>query len=286
MTKVLGAQPLSATLPFALLLTLANSFLDAYTYLVRGGVFATAQTGNVVFFAVQMSAGRLSAALAHVWPILAFVLGVALAAHLKSGRLDRHLAYPLRWAIALQAIVLAVIGFIPTSVAPSVVTIPIAFVAALQIGIFRAIGDLAYVPIATTGNLLRFVESSYGGVADGSAHSRRAAGVYAALIATFCVGALFGAIVSRHLEIRAIWLPAGLLAMTLLIAVAAGNLRKRRTAQGGGGSAGPGGGGGGGRKNGGNPGGGKTFGSGGGSPSGGGGASGGGGGASGRLGGP
>ena len=33
------------TLRFAVLLTVANSFLDAYTYLVRGRVFANLQTG-------------------------------------------------------------------------------------------------------------------------------------------------------------------------------------------------------------------------------------------------
>ncbi|HKV19046.1 MAG TPA: YoaK family protein [Mycobacterium sp.] len=228
MNKSRVAQPFSATLPFALLLTLANSFLDAYTYLIRGGVFATAQTGNVVFLAVQMSGGRPWAALAHLWPIVAFIAGVALAAHMKSGRLDRHFTYPLRWAIALQVLVLLVIGFVPTSVPPSILTIPIAFVSALQIGLFRAIGDLAYVPIATTGNLLRFVESSYGGVADGSATSRRAAFVYAALIGTFCVGALVGAVFSRHLEERAIWLPAGLLGVTLLIYIADDVFRRRK----------------------------------------------------------
>jgi uncharacterized membrane protein YoaK (UPF0700 family) len=37
-------------LRFAVLLTVANSFLDAHTYLARGGVFANVQTGNVIFF--------------------------------------------------------------------------------------------------------------------------------------------------------------------------------------------------------------------------------------------
>jgi Protein of unknown function (DUF1275) len=37
------------TLRFAVLLTVVNSFLDAHTYLVRGGVFANVQTGNVIF---------------------------------------------------------------------------------------------------------------------------------------------------------------------------------------------------------------------------------------------
>lgn len=222
------SEPLSATLPFALLLTLANSFLDSYTYLVRGGVFATAQTGNVVFFALNMSSQQYAAAFAHIWPILAFAAGVGLAAHLKSGRVDRHLTHPLRWAIAVQALVLAAIGFVPTSVAPNLATIPISFVAALQIGLFRAIGDLAYVPIASTGNMMRLVESGYSGIVDNSASSRRAAAVYASLIATFAAGALIGAFSSRLLDVRAIWLPASVLVLTLATLVI--DDRRRRTA--------------------------------------------------------
>jgi uncharacterized membrane protein YoaK (UPF0700 family) len=208
-------DPLATSLPFALLLTLANSFLDSYTYLVRGQVFATAQTGNVVFFALKLSDQQFAAALAHVWPILAFVAGVGIAAHLKSGRMYRHLRHPLRWAIGLQALVLGVIGLVPASVASSAVTIPISFVAALQIGLFRSIGDLAYVPIATTGNLMRLVESGYSGFIDNRAEPRRATGVYSSLIATFVVGALLGAVFTRLSGTHAIWMPATVLVITL-----------------------------------------------------------------------
>ena len=69
----------STTLRFALLLTAANAFLDAHTYIARGHVFANVQTGNVIFFAMDASEGHLVTALAHVWPILAFMAGVLLA---------------------------------------------------------------------------------------------------------------------------------------------------------------------------------------------------------------
>jgi uncharacterized membrane protein YoaK (UPF0700 family) len=78
---------------FALLLTLTNGFMDAHTYYVRGGVFANVQTGNVIFFAIDMSERKITAAMAHVWPILAFMVGMASAAHIKSGMgRARHLA--------------------------------------------------------------------------------------------------------------------------------------------------------------------------------------------------
>lgn len=209
----------TGTLWFALLLTATNGFLDAHTYYVRGGVFANVQTGNVIFFAIDLSELRIAAALAHVWPILAFLLGVAVAAHIKSGRIERVVAHPLRWTMAVQVVALVVIGFVPVTVPHSYVTVPIAFLAAVQMGLFRTIGDLAYLPVATTGNLMRFVESGYDGLIERKAEGRSAARVYGTLIAGFVAGALVGAFASRAWGAHAIWMAAGILAVTLVLFV-------------------------------------------------------------------
>jgi uncharacterized membrane protein YoaK (UPF0700 family) len=202
---------------FALLLTLTNGFMDAHTYYVRGGVFANVQTGNVIFFAIDMSERKVTAAMAHVWPILAFLVGMALAAHIKSGRVEQRIPHPLRWTMAVQVVALAVIGFVPVTVAHNYVTVPIAFLAAMQMGLFRNIGDLAYLPVATTGNLMRFVESAYDGFIEKRVASRRASGIYGTLILAFTGGALVGAFASREWGAHAIWLAAGILAITLAL---------------------------------------------------------------------
>jgi uncharacterized membrane protein YoaK (UPF0700 family) len=202
---------------FALLLTLANGFLDAHTYIARGGVFANVQTANVIFGAIDTSKQEWAAALAHLWPLLAFVAGVTLASHIKSGRVERAVPRPLVWTMAIQAVVLAIIGFVPASVPHSYVTVPISFLAAVQIGLFRSIGDLAYLPVATTGNLMRFVEAGYDGFVGKKAGSSKAFGVYGALILAFASGALAGAFASQAWGVHAIWLPAGFLAVTLCL---------------------------------------------------------------------
>ena len=202
---------------FALLLTLANGFLDAHTYLARGGVFANVQTANVIFGAIDTSERKFALALAHVWPLLAFIAGVALASHIKSGRVERIVPRPLRWTMAVQALALAIIGFVPASVPHSYVTVPISFLAAVQIGLFRNIGDLVYLPVATTGNLMRCVEAGYDGFVAKRPASRQAFGVYGALIVAFALGALIGAFASRAWGVHAIWLPAGFLAFTLCL---------------------------------------------------------------------
>ena len=202
---------------FALLLTLANGFLDAHTYVARGGVFANVQTANVIFGAIDSSKQHWALALAHLWPLLAFIAGVGLASHIKSGRAERFVARPLVWTMAVQAVALAVIGFVPASVPHSYVTVPISFLAAMQIGLFRNVGELVYLPVATTGNLMRFVEAGYDDLVEKHAESRRACGVYGTLILAFAAGALAGAFASRAWGVHAIWLPAGFLAVTLCL---------------------------------------------------------------------
>ena len=86
-----------------------------------------------------------------------------------------------------------------------------------QMGLFRNVGDLAYLPVATTGNLMRFVESAFDGFVERSPTARRACGIYGTLIIGFTGGALIGAFASRAWGAHAIWLAAGLLAVTLVL---------------------------------------------------------------------
>jgi uncharacterized membrane protein YoaK (UPF0700 family) len=205
------------TLRFAVLLMVANSFLDAYTYLVRGGVFANLQTGNVILFAIHLSERHWGDSLSRLWPIFACVAGVVLSSYIKSGRVDKVVAQPLRWTMAIQAAVLAGVGFLPATLPHSLVVVPISFLGGIQIGLFRSIGDLAYMPLATTGNLMRVVEAGYDFFVEKNSGSRRAFMVYAGVIGAFAAGAIAGAFTTRAWGLHAIWVPAGLLAVTLIL---------------------------------------------------------------------
>ena len=206
----------SITLRFAVLLTLANGFLDAHTYLARGGVFANVQTGNVIFFAINLTQKNWAESLSRLWPIFAFIAGVLVASFIKSGRIERVVAYPLRWTMGIQAAVLAAFGFVPATVPYSFVTAPISFLAGTQMGLFQSVGDLIYLPLATTGSIMRLVEAGYGNIVERDRASRQGLRVYGALIAAFASGAVIGAVATRALGLHAIWIAAGCLAVTLV----------------------------------------------------------------------
>ena len=56
-------KQMSDTMRLGVLLAIAGGFLDAYTYLCRGEVFANAQTGNMVLFGIQLVSGEFLKAL-------------------------------------------------------------------------------------------------------------------------------------------------------------------------------------------------------------------------------
>lgn len=203
------------TLRFALVLTLSSGFMDAYTYLARGGTFAITQTGNMVLFAVDAAGRNWDDALAHVWPIPAFMLGIAMAARIEAGH--TRLVHPLRWAVGAQVTALIAIGFLPASTPHGIITVPIAFLGAVQIGLFRTVGDLVYMPAATTGNLMRFVQQVYDAVAYRANDSWKAARIYGALISSFAGGAVAGAFAARQWDIRASWAAAGIAAVMFVM---------------------------------------------------------------------
>lgn len=69
-------RQMSETFRLGALLTVVGGFLDTYTYLSRGGVFANAQTGNIVLLGLSLAQGNYEMLLHYLIPILAFAAGV------------------------------------------------------------------------------------------------------------------------------------------------------------------------------------------------------------------
>src|SRR5580698_7650084 len=72
-------RPVLRLLVVACLFAVAGGYMDAYSYLAHGHVFANAQTGNFVFFSVYASGGQWGRAARHLPPIVAFSLGVVVS---------------------------------------------------------------------------------------------------------------------------------------------------------------------------------------------------------------
>ncbi len=157
MKKYKLQRPMSETLHVGALLTIVGGYFDAYTYITRGGVFANAQTGNIVLLGLSLAEGNFLKALSYFIPILAFVLGVFTAEfiHKRSKKL------PLHWqqlVIALEIITVIVVAFMPTSPvgmysSNMFANVIISFVCSLQVQAFRKIHGITCATTMCTGNL-------------------------------------------------------------------------------------------------------------------------------------
>ena len=75
---IYSKEQMSESFLIGVLLAIVGGFLDAYTYMIRDGVFANAQTGNIVLLGIHLAEGKWLQACTYFIPILAFVLGIFL----------------------------------------------------------------------------------------------------------------------------------------------------------------------------------------------------------------
>lgn len=129
--KTIAMAP-EETVSVAMLLSGSGGFLDAFTWLGHGGVFANAQSGNVVLLGLYAASGQWDKSLRHVPPILAFFVGVFVAYRLRvhASIRKRHRAALL--SLAIEIIFLLIVALLPRSFPDIPIVLGVAFMAALQ----------------------------------------------------------------------------------------------------------------------------------------------------------
>jgi uncharacterized membrane protein YoaK (UPF0700 family) len=198
-------------------LAIAGGFLDAFTYIAHGGVFANAQTGNVVLLGVFAAAGDWLGAVRHVLPILAFFVGVGVAERVGDPPVGRRLQRPQRFALVLEIAVLAVVGALPGSFSNTIVILAVAFVAALQSTMFGRIGEWSLNTTMTTGNLRTAAASAYRVLLRRDRDASAQAVAFGTVCIAFLLGAGLGALLTRWLHNHAAWGVCVLLSALLLL---------------------------------------------------------------------
>ena len=135
------------------LLALVGGFLESYTYLLHGGVFANAQTGNMVLLTLSLAHQEWGQVFYYLVPILSFFIGAAVTEVLKLQK---------RWheaVIGVEIVLLFFIGFYPLTAPSLMVNLVISFICSMQVSTFRKIQGAAYATTFCTGNLRSAAQS-------------------------------------------------------------------------------------------------------------------------------
>jgi uncharacterized membrane protein YoaK (UPF0700 family) len=204
----------SQSFGLAVLLSFTSGSIEAYSVL-KLGAFAGAQSGNLVLAATQIARWHWRAAAPHLWPLLAFTVGVIMAQTLLTPRVVRVVRRPYRAILTFELIMLVAMGFLPDSTPRVIASVIITIAVSAQMSTFRTVVDIGYNSAFTTGNLMNAITAAHAGIVkhdrEQLVHARRGLGI----IASYLAGAILGGVCAYHLGRHGIWISAALLAVAL-----------------------------------------------------------------------
>jgi uncharacterized membrane protein YoaK (UPF0700 family) len=231
MARQTSALQPSQRMRVAYILTLVGGYLDAYTYFERGGVFANAQTGNIVKLGIAIANGARDSYLSYLLPICAFALGLIVALTIERELGRRGVRLIRRTVLALEAAGLAAVGLMPLGEDwDRLACCVVGFLVAMQYETFTTFRGDAIVTTMSTGNLRKMIDALFVGIVERDSDKLLHAATYLSIICTFALGAVVG---TRFCDLlgRAAVVPA--IALLLLAIAIITILRARAQALGG-----------------------------------------------------
>ncbi|TFV73615.1 DUF1275 domain-containing protein [Bradyrhizobium frederickii] len=207
-----GAIRRDETVEIVLLLAFAGGYIDAYTWIIHG-VMANAQTANLIFLWVYATAGDWPKALHFVPPILAFAVGIVIAAWLRRIVGERAGAI----STLLEILLLIAIGILHNRLPDLAGTLGISVVAAMQAAAFSKVEGTNCSTVMITGNMRQAIETIFAVASGGAAPGTlRRSGIFFALCAVFGFGAAVGAFATKGIPDLALGIPVVALLIVLL----------------------------------------------------------------------
>lgn len=206
---------MSESIRLGIILALSGGFMDAYSYIQRGEVFANAQTGNMLLFGVNLSEGNYQTMLSYLFPVLAFAAGIALADIVRV----REGANLLHWrqiAVLAEALILIVVSFIPTTMNLPANALT-SFACGIQVESFRKIHGRGIATTMCIGNLRSGTENLHHYVHTKERKYLDSSLLYYGIIVSFIIGAVIGNAMVHIMHQRAILCCSVLLIVTFFI---------------------------------------------------------------------
>lgn len=206
-------------------LAVVGGFLDAYTYICRGAVFANAQTGNIVLMGIKLAEGNFAGAGHYIIPILAFIAGILISEGIKEIFRKNSLLHWRQIILAFEIIILILAAFLPSGRANNLITNTlVSFVCSLQVQSFKKVNGNSIATTMCTGNLRSGTELLFSFFATKSGEHLKRSFQYFGIILFFIIGAAIGAVATRAFDIKAVLFAAfGLLIVFFILFITKGD---------------------------------------------------------------
>ena len=209
-----SSKQYSESLRVGIFLAITGGFLDAYTYLCRGNVFANAQTGNMVMLGISFIEGNIGYIVKYIIPILAFAIGVFLAELIRSKLSESNKIHWRQAVLVIEIVLLIVVAFIPYNYIANTI---ISLICAMQVEAFRKFHGNAYATTMCTGNLRSGTEKLVIFIRNKDKKHLKIAFQYYFVIFIFCLGAVIGGIITLKMGMKSVLIAIIPLILSLII---------------------------------------------------------------------
>lgn len=177
------------------LLMLSGGFMGAYSYFLKGGVFANAETANLLILAFNIAELNTEGIISVLYPISAFFIGTFFSQMFieKLGR---------RWIptlLIVEIMTLISLSLLPSETPDRVFHVVIAVLSSMQFNTFRKARGVAMSTLFCTAHLRGFGASLYSAIADRKGEELKKSLYHGGLIMTFLAGGISCSLISKSL---------------------------------------------------------------------------------------
>lgn len=196
------------------LLAVVGGYLDAYTYIARGGVFANAQTGNIVLFGLSLARGSVKAACYYLVPIFAFALGIVAAEGVRNKYKEKSVIHWRQITLFIEVMGLLAAAFMHSDMLANIL---VSFVCSVQVQSFRKVNGNTLATTMCTGNLRTGTEALFYGIGNRDKEKLGKGIQYYGIILFFIIGAGIGTVITNAAGTLSVLCPCVLLVLCLLL---------------------------------------------------------------------
>lgn len=180
---VIYMKQMSDSLRIGAILTFIGGFIEIYSFLLKGKVFATTITGNLILMFYNVVEFNKVEIVKYIFPIIGFSIGVVFSEYIR-----RYLNKKVHWrvrVIELEMLIIVALAFMTNPRLNLLAICMMAFISGMQIQTFNKIDDKIYMSTMCTGNTRKLVESIV-------KKDKSSMKVFATLIISFGLGVIYG----------------------------------------------------------------------------------------------
>lgn len=200
----------------AVLLALSGGLMDAYTFIFRGGVFANAQTGNILLLGINLSEGNYQEALHYFIPVISFAFGIVLSELIRRFCKKDRILHWRQYTVFIECIILFFVGFLSQKY-NVIANALVSFACGIQVESFRKIKGNASATTMCIGNLRSGTQALCDFIFTRDKSCLFKAAIYYGVIVAFVLGAVIGNAIINLWSQYTIWCSCILLLIGFLV---------------------------------------------------------------------